>query len=56
MYLIPFKSLEGKNGINVTLGLNFLRVSPDHGTAFDIAGKNIADPESFIQCIKVLTK
>ena len=54
--LIPFKSLEGKNGINVTLGLNFLRVSPDHGTAFDIAGKNIADPESFIQCIKVLTK
>jgi len=54
--LIPFKSLEGKNGINVTLGLDFLRVSPDHGTAFDIAGKNIADPESFIQCIKVLTK
>ncbi len=54
--LIPFKSMEGKNGINVTLGLDFLRVSPDHGTAFDIAGKNLADPGSFIQCIKVLTK
>jgi 4-hydroxythreonine-4-phosphate dehydrogenase len=54
--LIPFKSMEGKNGINVTLGLDFLRVSPDHGTAFDIAGKNLADPGSLIQCIKVLTK
>lgn len=54
--LIPFKSMEGKNGINVTLGLDFLRVSPDHGTAFDIAGKNKADPGSLIQCIKVLTE
>lgn len=54
--LIPFKSMEGKNGINVTLGLDFLRVSPDHGTAFDIAGKNLANPGSLIQCIKVLTQ
>jgi len=54
--LIPFKSMEGKNGINVTLGLDFLRVSPDHGTAFDIAGKKIANPGSLIQCIKVLTR
>ncbi len=54
--LIPFKSMEGKNGINITLGLDFLRVSPDHGTAFDIAGKNLADPGSLIQCIKVLTR
>ena len=54
--LIPFKSMEGKNGINVTLGLDFLRVSPDHGTAFDIAGKKKADPGSLIQCIKVLTE
>ncbi|MBK8393999.1 MAG: 4-hydroxythreonine-4-phosphate dehydrogenase PdxA [Leptospiraceae bacterium] len=54
--LIPFKSLEGKNGINLTLGLDFLRVSPDHGTAFDIAGKGIAESGSLIQCIKVLTR
>lgn len=54
--LIPFKSMEGKNGINVTLGLDFLRVSPDHGTAFDIAGKNIADPGSFVECVRILTK
>lgn len=54
--LIPFKAFEGKNGVNVTLGLDFIRVSPDHGTAFDIAGKNKADPTSFIQCVKVLTQ
>ncbi|MCE9501727.1 MAG: 4-hydroxythreonine-4-phosphate dehydrogenase PdxA [Leptospira sp.] len=52
--LIPFKSIEGKTGVNVTLGLDFLRVSPDHGTAFDIAGKGIADPGSLLECIKVL--
>lgn len=54
--LIPFKSFEGKNGINVTLGLDFLRASPDHGTAFDIAGMDSADPSSFIECIRVLSK
>lgn len=54
--LIPFKAFEGKNGINVTLGLDFIRVSPDHGTAFDIAGKNIADAGSFKKCLKVLAR
>ncbi|MEM7181542.1 MAG: 4-hydroxythreonine-4-phosphate dehydrogenase PdxA [Spirochaetota bacterium] len=50
--LIPFKALEGKNGINLTLGLDFIRVSPDHGTAFPIAGKAIADTTSFTECLK----
>lgn len=49
--LIPFKMWEGKHGVNLTLGLDFLRVSPDHGTAFDIAGKGKADPESFYHCL-----
>ncbi|PJZ24280.1 4-hydroxythreonine-4-phosphate dehydrogenase [Leptospira hartskeerlii] len=50
--LIPFKMWEGKFGVNVTLGLDFIRVSPDHGTAFDIAGLGKADPESFLQCLE----
>ncbi|TGM60827.1 PdxA family dehydrogenase [Leptospira adleri] len=49
--LIPFKMWEGKKGVNVTLGLSFLRVSPDHGTAFDIAGKGLADSTSFVECL-----
>lgn len=48
--LIPFKMLEGKNGVNLTLGLDFIRVSPDHGTAFEIAGKGIAENTSFLEC------
>jgi 4-hydroxythreonine-4-phosphate dehydrogenase len=49
--LIPFKSLASGNGINYTAGLGIVRTSPDHGTAFDIAGKNLADPDSFRQAI-----
>ena len=45
--LIPFKSLEFENGVNFTAGLPVVRCSPDHGTAFDIAGKNEASEESF---------
>ncbi len=45
--LAPFKALEGKTGVNCTIGLPFIRTSPDHGTAFEIAGKGIADPLSF---------
>lgn len=45
--LIPFKALEGARGVNVTIGLPIVRTSPDHGTAFDIAGRNSADPRSF---------
>jgi 4-hydroxythreonine-4-phosphate dehydrogenase len=49
--LIPFKSLATGEGINYTAGLPIVRTSPDHGTAFDIAGKNLADPSSFRQAI-----
>lgn len=44
--LIPFKSLD-MNGVNYTAGLDVIRTSPDHGTAYDLAGKNVASPESF---------
>ena len=44
--LIPVKYLGLADGVNVTLGLPFVRTSPDHGTAFDIAGKGQADPAS----------
>ena len=45
--LAPFKALSFGNGVNFTAGLPFIRTSPDHGTAFEIAGKNEADIESF---------
>lgn len=47
--LAPFKLLSFGKGVNFTAGLPIIRTSPDHGTAFDIAGKGIADPSSFIQ-------
>ncbi len=50
--LIPFKMLNFNSGVNFTAGLNIIRTSPDHGTAFDIAGKGIADPKSFVEAIK----
>lgn len=49
--LIPFKVLAMENGVNFTAGLDIVRTSPDHGTAFDIAGKNEASPDSFRQAI-----
>lgn len=45
--LIPFKTLSFGNGVNYTAGLPIIRTSPDHGTGFDIAGQNIAEPKSF---------
>ncbi|MDH4218470.1 MAG: 4-hydroxythreonine-4-phosphate dehydrogenase PdxA [Candidatus Aminicenantes bacterium] len=51
--LIPFKIQAFEQGINMTLGLPFVRTSPCHGTAFDIAGKGIANPESMIEAIKL---
>lgn len=45
--LVPFKALSFGKGINFTAGLPVIRTSPDHGTGFDIAGKNMADPQSF---------
>ncbi len=51
--LIPIKTLDFNNGVNVTLGLDFIRTSPDHGTGFDIAGKNLASPESLIAAVNL---
>jgi len=50
--LIPLKTLHFDEGINVTLGLPIVRTSPDHGTAFDIAGRNVADPGAMIAAIR----
>lgn len=54
--LIPLKLLGFREGVNVTLGLPFIRTSPDHGTAYEIAGKNKADPTSMIRAIKLAAR
>ena len=51
--LIPIKTLAFDEGVNVTLGLPFVRTSPDHGTAYDIAGKGIANPSSLIAALRM---
>lgn len=51
--LIPVKYLGLDEGVNCTLGLPFIRTSPDHGTAFDIAGQGIANPASLIQAVRM---
>lgn len=51
--LIPVKYLGVEHGVNVTLGLPFVRTSPDHGTAFDIAGRGAADPSSLVAAIRM---
>jgi 4-hydroxythreonine-4-phosphate dehydrogenase len=51
--LIPVKYLGVEHGVNVTLGLPFIRTSPDHGTAFDIAGTGRADPASFAAAVRM---
>jgi len=51
--LIPLKTLDMDHGVNVTLGLPIVRTSPDHGTAFDIAGKGVADPTSLIAALEL---
>ena len=51
--LIPIKTLDFDRGVNVTLGLPFIRTSPDHGTAFDIAGQGIANPSSTIEALRL---
>lgn len=51
--LIPFKMLDEGRGVNVTLGLPFVRTSPDHGTAFDIAGRGIASGDSMKQAMRL---
>jgi len=54
--LAPFKALYGFDAINITLGLKYLRISPDHGTAQDIVGLNRANPQSLISAINFLNK
>ena len=51
--LIPIKTLDFAQGVNVTLGLGFVRTSPDHGTAYDIAGTGRADPRSLIAALRM---
>jgi 4-hydroxythreonine-4-phosphate dehydrogenase len=54
--LIPIKTLAFDHAVNVTLGLPFVRTSPDHGTAFDIAGTGAADPTSLIAALKLAAR
>lgn len=54
--LIPIKTLDFDGGVNVTLGLPFIRTSPDHGTAFDIAGRGIARPDSLIAALRMAAR
>ncbi len=51
--LIPLKTLDMAQGVNVTLGLPIVRTSPDHGTAYDIAGQGVADPSSLIAALRL---
>ena len=51
--LIPIKTVDFEHGVNVTLGLDFVRTSPDHGTAFDIAGEHRANPASLIAALEL---
>jgi len=53
--LIPIKTVAGDKTVNMTIGLDIIRTSPGHGTAFDIAGKNIADETSMTEAIKLVT-
>ena len=54
--LTPFKTIFKFDAINVTLGLKYLRVSPDHGTAINLIGKNKANPISLLKCINFINK
>ena len=54
--LAPFKTLAYEEGVNYTAGLPFIRTSPDHGVAYDIAGKNVADEQSFTEAIFMALK
>jgi 4-hydroxythreonine-4-phosphate dehydrogenase len=54
--LVPLKTLDFAGGVNVTLGLPFVRTSPDHGTALDIAAQGIADPTSFIAALDLAAR
>ncbi|MFO1143422.1 MAG: 4-hydroxythreonine-4-phosphate dehydrogenase PdxA [Amaricoccus sp.] len=51
--LIPIKTVDFERGVNVTLGLDFVRTSPDHGTAYDIAGRGVASPASLVAALEL---
>ncbi|MFL2541076.1 MAG: 4-hydroxythreonine-4-phosphate dehydrogenase PdxA, partial [Candidatus Latescibacterota bacterium] len=50
--LIPLKTIDFRSGVNITLGLPFIRTSPDHGTALEIAGTGAADESSFVAALE----
>ena len=52
----PFKALYGYDAINITLGLPFIRISPDHGPNAAMLGKNLSDPKSLVKALKFLDK
>ena len=54
--LVPIKTLDFDKGVNVTLGLPFIRTSPDHGTAFDIAGTGKANPSSLVEALRMASR
>ena len=54
--LIPVKTIDFDKTVNITLGLPFVRTSPGHGTGFDIAGKGVADPSSFLEAYRLAEK
>jgi 4-hydroxythreonine-4-phosphate dehydrogenase len=54
--LIPIKTIDFAGGVNVTLGLPFVRTSPDHGTAFDIAGRGLADASSLVAALRLASQ
>jgi 4-hydroxythreonine-4-phosphate dehydrogenase len=54
--LIPLKMIAFEKGVNVTIGLPFVRTSPDHGTAYGIAWEGVADPSSMIEAVKLAVK
>jgi len=54
--LIPLKLLHFEDGVNITLGLPIIRTSVDHGTAYDIAGRGIANPASLINAITIASR
>jgi len=54
--LIPLKTINFSGGVNITMGLPFVRTSPDHGTAFEIAGMGVADETSLVEALKVASK
>ena len=54
--LIPFKYISNFNGVHYTSNLKIIRVSPDHGTAYDLVGKNVASNKSLLNCFKFIKK